>query len=134
MNSIISLILIVPLENNEGLVTALCEKLSKTQANDKKNMARLRLLTNLFHGLDDRSAHRCIVYTSLLRMAGTADLMHHVNPSLDMVNQIYLNTTFFLYLKMCAYDQNIHQLVWQTGIPPINPCKAGIPGPGYPGH
>ncbi len=88
VNSIISLILIVPLENNEGLVTALCEKLAKTQSNDKKNMARLRLLTNLFHGLDDRSAHRCIVYTSLLRMAGTADLMHHVNPSLETVSEI----------------------------------------------
>ena len=50
INSIISLILIVPLDNNEGLVTALCEKLSKTQPGDKRNAARLRLHNSLFHG------------------------------------------------------------------------------------
>ncbi len=87
INSIISLILIVPLDNNEGLVTALCEKLSKTQPGDKRNSARLRLHNNLFHGIDERSTHRYIVFCSLLKLAGRVDLMNLVNPELDDVSR-----------------------------------------------
>ena len=50
VNSIISLILLVPLDQNESIITLLCEKLSKTDKEDKKQSLRLKLyvLTHVF--------------------------------------------------------------------------------------
>jgi translation initiation factor 3 subunit M len=87
MNSIISLILLIPPDKSEGLVTALSEKLAKVQPGDKRNGARVRLLSNLFHGLDDRSPHRYTVYLALVKMAGQADLISLVNPNLDEIKR-----------------------------------------------
>jgi len=82
INSIVSLILILPLENNEGLIIALCEKVVKTEAADRRNSARIRSLNNLFHGIDERCMHRYIVYMYMLKLAATADMMHKVNSDL----------------------------------------------------
>ena len=42
-NSIVSLILIVPLDQSEKLVVSFCEKFVKTQTADKKNAIRMRM-------------------------------------------------------------------------------------------
>ncbi|KAK2181283.1 hypothetical protein NP493_402g01000 [Ridgeia piscesae] len=84
-NSIVSLILIVPLDQSEKLVVSFCEKLVKTQAADKKNAVRMRILSNLFHGLDEQSAHRYLVYMAMVKLAGQADLLHLINPSLSEI-------------------------------------------------
>ena len=84
-NSIISLVMVLPLQKSETLTHALCDKLEKAQPGDKKNTIRLRLLNNLFHGLEENSPLRYVVYTSLIRLAGQCGLLQVVNPKLEEV-------------------------------------------------
>ena len=49
MNSLVSMMFLVPADKSEGVITAFCEKLAKTQSGDKKNMTRLKLLSIRFY-------------------------------------------------------------------------------------
>lgn len=85
-NSIISLLVVVPAEKSESLVVIFTEKLSRlTEKGDRRSTVRMRLLNNLFNGLDDRSTLRYIVYSAMVKLAGQADLINHLNPNLDEV-------------------------------------------------
>ncbi|ELT92903.1 hypothetical protein CAPTEDRAFT_21963 [Capitella teleta] len=83
-NSIISLVMIVPPDKNDGLVAALSEQLT---ASDKHSASRIRLLSNLFHGLEERSVYRYNIYLSMVKLAGSADLLQMMNTKLDDVKK-----------------------------------------------
>lgn len=87
INSLITLILLIPADKIEGLVTALSEKLAKTQPGDKRTGARIRLLSNLFRGLDKHSPYRYTLYMAIVKLAGQADMIHHINPDLDEIKE-----------------------------------------------
>lgn len=86
-NSIISLVLIVPADKNDGLIAALSEQLSIQSTADRHAAARIRLLWNLFHGLDKFSVHRYNVFLSILKIARNSDLLQLVNPKLDQIKK-----------------------------------------------
>jgi len=84
-NSIVALVMVLPYNTSETITQDLCDRLGRIQPNDKRNIIRLRLLNNLFNGLDESSPVRYVVYSSLIKMAGQADLLHVVNPKVDEV-------------------------------------------------
>lgn len=86
MNSLISLILLVPSEKVEGVILTLCEKLCKTQ-DDKSIGARFRILNNMFQGLDARCSLRYNVYLSMVKLAGKSDYIHHINVNMDEIKK-----------------------------------------------
>jgi len=84
-NSIVALVMVLPYNTSEAITQDFCDRLGRIQSGDKKNIIRLRLLNNLFNGLDESSPVRYVVYSTLIKMAGQADLLHVVNPKLDEV-------------------------------------------------
>jgi len=82
LNSTIALLFYVPPDQAEPLIKSLCESMAST----KCTPARIRVLSNLFYGLDERSPNRYYVYCTLLRMASQADLLQLVEPKIDDVN------------------------------------------------
>jgi translation initiation factor 3 subunit M len=83
-NGIIALVMVQSFETGETLINQLCEKL-RAQSGDKRNALRLKLLNTLFHGLEESSPLRYVVYMSLVKLAGQADMLHLVNPKLDEI-------------------------------------------------
>ncbi|ESN98465.1 hypothetical protein HELRODRAFT_185831 [Helobdella robusta] len=87
-NSIISLSIVLPHEQIEPAVSALCQQLKKPlPIGDKRNASKLKLLNNLFIGLDETSQLRYTTYLSLIQLAGQTDLLNLVNIKLDDVKK-----------------------------------------------
>ncbi|XP_041366455.1 eukaryotic translation initiation factor 3 subunit M-like isoform X2 [Gigantopelta aegis] len=87
-NGIISLILLVPPEDAESLGILFCEKIMKagqSDKGDKRMSTRIKLLSNLFHGLPETSPVRYTVYLAMLRLAGQADMLQMIPTELDQV-------------------------------------------------
>ncbi|ESO99406.1 hypothetical protein LOTGIDRAFT_158494 [Lottia gigantea] len=84
-NGIISLVLLLPPNEAESVVTLFCEKVGKAPSNDKRINIRLKMLCNLFHGVEAASPLRYVVYLSLVRLAGQADMLHMVPTNLDEI-------------------------------------------------
>ncbi|XP_074660082.1 eukaryotic translation initiation factor 3 subunit M-like [Tubulanus polymorphus] len=107
-NSIISLILIIPPEKSENVVVSFCEKLAKSPPGDKRATVRVKLLNNLFHGIEEKSGHRYIVYTHLLKVAGQCDLLSSVKTDLNEVKQWMkvwdVSTQKYQNLLRCLHD------------------------------
>ncbi|KAH3876926.1 eukaryotic translation initiation factor 3 subunit M-like [Dreissena polymorpha] len=86
-NGIISMLLVVPSDRNDDLVHLFCKKVANLPKGDKKGSVRLRILSNLFHGLGDKSALKADIYLSLLRLSRDADLASMVITDLDQVKK-----------------------------------------------
>ncbi|GAB1610911.1 eukaryotic translation initiation factor 3 subunit M [Argonauta hians] len=84
-NGVISLIMLVPETEVEDIVSLFCDIISKAPPGDKRGHLRLRLLTNVFSGLDEGSYLRYTVYYSMLRLAKQADLLQMVPTDLTKV-------------------------------------------------
>jgi len=81
-NAVIALVMVQPFHTGETLIAALCEKLH-AQPGDKRNALRLRLLNNLFNGLDEASPLRYVVYIAVIKLASQAEMLHLVSPKLE---------------------------------------------------
>ncbi|XP_069132298.1 eukaryotic translation initiation factor 3 subunit M-like [Argopecten irradians] len=86
-NSIISLILVLPQEEMAEPVTMFCEKVGKQQKSDKRAQNRIKVLSNLFYGLDEKSALRADVYVAMVKLAHQADLILLVDTDLEKVKR-----------------------------------------------
>ncbi|KAL4224690.1 Eukaryotic translation initiation factor 3 subunit M [Mactra antiquata] len=86
-NGIISMILLVPVEKIDDLVHLFSKKVSDSPKGDKKGSVRLRILSNLFYGLEEKSHLKADVYLSLLRLACESDLASMVITDLDQVKK-----------------------------------------------
>ncbi|CAM9555304.1 unnamed protein product [Lampetra planeri] len=85
LNSVISLLLILNVEKQQGLVESLCEQLAKGRDGERP-LLRLQLLSNLFHGMGEGPA-RYVVYCSLVRLAGSCSSIHHIPTELEQVRK-----------------------------------------------
>ncbi|XP_050407989.1 eukaryotic translation initiation factor 3 subunit M [Patella vulgata] len=84
-NGVISLVLLLPPNEAESVVTLFCEKVGKAPATDKRINIRLKMLSNLFHGVEASSPLRYVVYLSLVRLAGQADMLSMAPTDLDEI-------------------------------------------------
>ncbi|KAK6191351.1 hypothetical protein SNE40_003066 [Patella caerulea] len=84
-NGVISLVLLLPPNEAESVVTLFCEKVGKAPPTDKRINIRLKMLSNLFHGVEASSPLRYVVYLSLVRLAGQADMLSMAPTDLDEI-------------------------------------------------
>jgi translation initiation factor 3 subunit M len=87
INGIISLLLVVPVQEAESVVTLFCEKVGKLPDGDKRAALRLRLLNNLFYGLEEDASVRYVVLCSMVRLAGQNDLLSLVPVDLEKIKR-----------------------------------------------
>ncbi|XP_033751687.1 eukaryotic translation initiation factor 3 subunit M-like isoform X2 [Pecten maximus] len=86
-NSIISLILALPQDEMAEPVTMFCEKVGKQQKTDKRSQNRIKVLSNLFYGIDEKSVLRADVYVAMVKLAHQSDLIQMVDTDLDKVKK-----------------------------------------------
>ncbi|XP_054717631.1 eukaryotic translation initiation factor 3 subunit M-like [Uloborus diversus] len=82
LNSIVSLLIIVPPNESEGLVHTFCDKLSKAP-NPKMAAVCLKVLQNLFAGIGEHSPFCYDIYYSLVRVAGQTDSINMIFKDLN---------------------------------------------------
>lgn len=102
-NAVIFLMLLI--QENKGLISSFCDKLSQGEIGDKRNGLRLKLLNNLFSGLNEENAQRYIVYMALLKLASRADLLPVVKPNIDEIKR---------WLAMWKVSTICVQALWRT--------------------
>jgi len=90
-NSLLSLIIISPVEKITKLVTTFCESVVKAQLPEKFGITKLRVLSNLFHGLMTNSKDRYIVYIHLAKCSLLVKNLQYLPTGLDVVKK-YLQT------------------------------------------
>ncbi|XP_031569542.1 eukaryotic translation initiation factor 3 subunit M-like [Actinia tenebrosa] len=87
MNSILYLVLIVT-EQRDELIKKCCDKLSTMLSSDDPTAsARLRILSVLFSGLQERDPMRYNVYAAQLMIASKASLIDEIPTGLDLVKE-----------------------------------------------
>ncbi|CAL1547109.1 unnamed protein product [Lymnaea stagnalis] len=86
-NGIISLLLVVPVQEAESVVTLFCEKVGKLPDGDKRVPLRLRMLSNLFYGLEEEASLRYVVLCSMVRLAGQNDQLSWVPVDLEKIKR-----------------------------------------------
>jgi len=91
LNSLLSLIIISPPEKITKLVTTFCESIVKAQLPEKFGIIKLRVLSNLFHGLMVNSKDRYIVYIHLAKCSLQVKSLQYLPTGLDAVKK-YLQT------------------------------------------
>ncbi|KAK3593943.1 hypothetical protein CHS0354_011554 [Potamilus streckersoni] len=87
LNGILSLLLMVPADQSQEPITLFCQKVAKMPKGDKRASLRLKILSNLFYGLEETNPLRADVYCSLLRVAKEADLTQMVVSDLDQIKK-----------------------------------------------
>lgn len=77
LNSIVSLLVVIPVDRSESLIYNFCEKLTKAP-NTKLAMVCQRVLQNLYEGLQEESPSRYDVYYNILKIAKQTENIHQV--------------------------------------------------------
>jgi hypothetical protein len=118
LNSLISLIIISPDENSK-LVATFCESLLKAQltnttqnnqfAQHRYGLIKLRILSNLFHGLISTSKHRYTVFVYLSRCSLQERNLQFMHTNLDLVKK-YLQT----WQSSVEETQTLYRLLFEA--------------------
>lgn len=91
LNSLVSLIIISSDEKISKLVTTFCESIVKAPLSEKFGIVKLRVLSNLFHGLISTSKDRYTVYVHLAKCSLVVKNLQYLPIKLDVVKK-YLQT------------------------------------------
>jgi len=91
LNSLLSLIIISPDEKITKLVTTFCESVLKAQLPERFGFVKLRILSNLFHGLMTTSKDRYIVYVHLAKCSIQVRNLQYLPTDLEVIKK-YLQT------------------------------------------
>jgi len=113
LNSIVSLLVMIPVERSENLILSFCEKLSKVPTN-RLGLTSLRVLSNLFHGWSVRSPLRFVIYYNLVRLAGQADNIQAVFSSIEKMK---------LWLADCGATPDQYQRLLRVLHESLTECK-----------
>lgn len=89
LNSLLSLIIISPIDRISKLVTTFCESIVKTKLHERFDIVKLRVLSNLFHGLMVNSKDRYIVYMHLAKCSHLLKNLDYLPTSLDVVKKYF---------------------------------------------
>lgn len=91
LNSILSLIIISPEETCGNLVSLFSEQIIRATLPERYNTLKLRIISNLFHGLISTSRHRYTVYLYLIRCSTVARNSQFLQLDLELIKR-YLQT------------------------------------------
>jgi len=89
LNSIVSMLVQIPLEIAENLIKSFSDKLSKV-SNQKHAAVALRVLWLLFQSIEPTSSVRYHVYCYIIQVAQKADQVRAVFKSLDYMKQLFV--------------------------------------------
>ncbi|CAK8694496.1 eukaryotic translation initiation factor 3 subunit M-like [Clavelina lepadiformis] len=89
VNSILSLLILFPLEKGKELVTLLCQNLIIGAESGKASIS-LKLLHNLFHGYDPKTPFLFNVYSTWIKVAGNSRNIQLVPTDLEQI-ETWLN-------------------------------------------
>jgi len=89
LNSLISLVIISPSDKISKLVTTLCESIVKAQLHERFGIIKLRVLSNLFHGLMINSKDRYTVYIHLAKCSLQVKNLEYFPTSLSVVKKYF---------------------------------------------
>jgi len=85
LNSLLSLVIISPPDKITKLVTTFCESIVRAQLPERFGIVKLRVLSNLFHGLPPAtSKDRYVVYLNLAKCSISARNLHYLPTDLDV--------------------------------------------------
>ncbi|XP_014668026.1 PREDICTED: eukaryotic translation initiation factor 3 subunit M-like [Priapulus caudatus] len=84
LNSVISLVMIIPQDQLESIVLPFIEKVVKSE---KYPNLQVKILSNLLHGLDERSTLRYNVYCALLTVAGARKNIGSIETNITKVKK-----------------------------------------------
>jgi hypothetical protein len=87
LNSLLSLIIISSVENISKLVSTFCDSIVKAQLSDAFSNVKLRVLSNLFHGLVSTSKDRYTVYINLAKCSIQVKNLQYISTDLDNVKK-----------------------------------------------
>lgn len=104
LNSIVSLLVVVPAEKGENLILAFCEKLLKASS-PRIAVVCLRCLGNLFHGLSETSVLRFHVYYNMVKVAAQTDQIKVLFNDLEKMKA---------WIKECGVSTEKFQLLLRT--------------------
>nr|SVE93182.1 EOG090X0AU0 [Moina brachiata] len=82
LNSIVSMLVLLPNEKAEPMINIFCQKLAKPPSS-KLGLVCLRVLSVLFHGLEPVSPTRYTVYHALVQVAGQVEQIKSVFTDLE---------------------------------------------------
>lgn len=89
LNSLVSLVIISPSDKISKLVTTLCESIVKAQLHERFGIIKLRVLSNLFHGLMINSKDRYTVYIHLAKCSLQVKNLEYFPTSLSVVKKYF---------------------------------------------
>lgn len=89
LNSLLSLIIISPLDRISKLVTTFCDSIVKAQLPERFGIIKLRVLSNLFHGLMVNNKDRYTVYIHLAKCSLLVRNLEYLPTSLDEVKKYF---------------------------------------------
>jgi len=89
LNSLLSLIIISPIDRISKLVTTFCDSIVKAQLHEIFGIIKLRVLSNLFHGLMVNSKDRYTVYIHLAKCSLLVKNLEYLPTSLDEVKKYF---------------------------------------------
>lgn len=89
LNSLLSLIIISPSDRISKLVTTFCESIVKAQLHERFGIIKLRVLSNLFHGLMVNSKDRYTVYIHLAKCSLLVRNLEYLPTKLDEVKKYF---------------------------------------------
>lgn len=89
LNSLISLVIISPSDKISKLVTTLCESIVKAQLHERFGIIKLRVLSNLFHGLMINSKDRYTVYIHLAKCSLQVKNLEYFPTSLSVIKKYF---------------------------------------------
>jgi len=87
LNSLLSLIIISPEEKLSKLVTTFCESVVKAQLPESFGIVKLRILSNLFHGLMLNSKHRYTVFVHLAKCSQQVKNLQYLPTNIDQIKK-----------------------------------------------
>lgn len=91
LNSLVSLIIIAPEEKCAKLASQFCENLLKASLPERYGVVKLRIFSNLFHGLISASKNRYTVFVFLAKCSLAARNLQYLQLDLELIKK-YLKT------------------------------------------
>jgi len=87
LNSVVSLVIIIPIDQAEELTHLMCEKLNTGENDEMHAAAKIRVLNNMFHGFHEKATFRYTIFFNMIKIAGRSDNMQLIDLDLAQIHR-----------------------------------------------